>query len=206
MSHGSSNPMTECNHEEADTRIVVHLLHALSSDNVNTIEVRTVDTDVIVILVGMFHNICAHYPGLDLWVAFGMGRHFSFKHINGICRLLGKSKAQSLPVFHALTGCDTTSTFYGKSKLSAWNAWNIFPELTPALESLSKEPFQKLNIDSEIFSTIERFVIVMYDKACPHRCVNDARMALFCSSVKAIERLPPTQVNRMTLKQLKILI
>lgn len=191
---GSNSPMVECNHEEADSRIIVHLLHAVTSDHAQTIQVRTVDTDVIIILVGMLHVIHEHNPECEVWVAFGMGRNYSIKHVNNICRLLGEHKARSLPVFHALTGCDTTSTFFGKSKLSAWNTWKMFPDLTPTLESLAKEPFQKLTPDGNIFSKIERFVILMYDKTSPHQSVNEARMELFCSSVKAIERLPPTQV------------
>jgi hypothetical protein len=187
--------MSECNHEEADSRIVVHLLHAVSSDNAKSVQVRTVDTDVIVILICKVHDILARYPETDIWVAFGMGRHFSLKHINSICNHLGESKSRSLPVFHALTGCDTTSGFFGKSKLLAWNTWNIFPGLSQSLEALAKEPFQKLTLSSDIFSMIERFVILMYDKTSPLQSVNDARMALFCTSVKAIERLPPTQVS-----------
>ncbi len=42
-----SNPaMPDCNHEEADTRVVVHIVHALEQ-GMETIEVRTADTDVI---------------------------------------------------------------------------------------------------------------------------------------------------------------
>ena len=43
--------MQNCNHEEADTRIVVHVMHALQQ-GAKTIQVSTVDTDVVVILVG----------------------------------------------------------------------------------------------------------------------------------------------------------
>ena len=45
--------MPNCNHEEADTRIVVHIAHALEQGE-KTIYVRTVDTDVVVILAGAF--------------------------------------------------------------------------------------------------------------------------------------------------------
>ena len=48
---GDSIPMQNCNREEADTRIVVHVLHALKQGE-QTICVRTVDTDVVVILAG----------------------------------------------------------------------------------------------------------------------------------------------------------
>ena len=46
--------MSNCNDEEADTRIVVHVMHALMQ-GWKTVQVRTLDTDVIVVLVGVFH-------------------------------------------------------------------------------------------------------------------------------------------------------
>lgn len=56
-----SSVMTDCNHEEADTRVVVHILHALEH-GIKTIVVRTVDTDVIVILTGVFFELIANNP------------------------------------------------------------------------------------------------------------------------------------------------
>ena len=53
---GSSNHMPDCNHEEADKRIVVHVLHALQQV-MKKIEICTVDTDVIIILMGAFHKL-----------------------------------------------------------------------------------------------------------------------------------------------------
>ena len=47
--------MSKCNHEEADTRIVVHILHALElarHENHPSTHSRTVYTDVVTILVG----------------------------------------------------------------------------------------------------------------------------------------------------------
>ena len=113
---GSGNPgMLECNHQEADTRIVVHIVHALQQ-GMKRIEVRTVDTDVIAILAGAYFKLALAYPLADIWVAFGKGRFYSIKYI---CASLGELKARALPVFHALTGCDTTSAFRGKGKKSA---------------------------------------------------------------------------------------
>ena len=45
--------MQPCDHEEADTRMLVHLQDALR-DGATTCLVRTVDTDVVVILIGKF--------------------------------------------------------------------------------------------------------------------------------------------------------
>ena len=59
MSVGSGNPgMLECNHEEADTRIVVHIVQ----QGMKRIEVRTVDTDVIAILAGAYFKLALACP------------------------------------------------------------------------------------------------------------------------------------------------
>ena len=68
------------------------------------------------------------------------------------------------PMFHALTGCDTVSAFTSHGKRTAWITWNSFPELTEALLSLSFTPH---SIPEETMKTIERFVILMYDKTSP---------------------------------------
>lgn len=67
--------MSSCNHEEADTRLVVHILHALEQ-GLKRIEVRTVDTDVIVILVGASVALTRTQPLVNIWIAFGMGKDF----------------------------------------------------------------------------------------------------------------------------------
>ena len=193
---GSASSMPDCNHEEADTRIVVHLRHTLLTEGTSTILVRTVDTDVVVILVGKFHDLKAINANVDIWVAFGMGRGFKYISINKICAALGEQKSRFLPVFHAFSGCDTTSAFNGKGKRSAWQAWELCSHtVTPSLEFLSTHPFQQLDEDSEHFRNLERLVIIMYDKSSPLDSVNEARMNLFCKHSRAIENLPPTQVH-----------
>ena len=64
VSIGESIPMQNCNHEESDTRIAVHALHALEQGK-QTIYVRTVDTDVAVILAGTFHDLVVAQPLCD---------------------------------------------------------------------------------------------------------------------------------------------
>lgn len=144
---GSDSVMPECNHEEADTRIVVHILHAIQDGQAKAVLVRSVDTDVVVILIGKFHFLRAVQPDLELWVTFGMGRNFSFISVNSICDDLGQVRSKSLPVFHTLSGCDTTSAFFGKSKVSAWQAWELYPEITPTLEFLADHPFHEISVD-----------------------------------------------------------
>lgn len=88
VSSGTDHYMPPCDHEEADTRIVVHLQDALKS-GCATCLVRTVDTDVVVILIGKYHSLVSKYPPADIWVAFGRGKSFMYLHINAICRTLG---------------------------------------------------------------------------------------------------------------------
>ena len=65
--------MPNCNHEEADTRIV-HIARALEQ-GARPIYVRAVDTDVVVILAGAFFDLILTQPLASIWVAFGMGKH-----------------------------------------------------------------------------------------------------------------------------------
>lgn len=61
----------KCNHEEADTRVIVHIIHSLARGSRSVI-VRTVDTDVVVILIGKFYDLKMLELDLDLWVFFGV--------------------------------------------------------------------------------------------------------------------------------------
>ena len=61
--------MENCNHKEADTRMVVYLMNALEN-GLNSIVVRTFNTDVIVVLISEFHAIHEVFPEADfglLW-------------------------------------------------------------------------------------------------------------------------------------------
>ena len=189
---GSSSTMDSCNHEEADTRMVVHVQHALEQ-GARSVLVRTVDTDVIVILAGVFHDLLVIQPLADIWVAFGTGKKYRFYHINNICKSLGEPKSRALPMFHAYSGCDTTSAFNGKGKKSAWRAWQAYDEVTETFVSLAKRPFQLLDVDSQQFQKLERLTVILYDKSSPVSSINQARKELFCRTNRQMEKLPPTQ-------------
>ena len=56
-------------------------------------------------------------------------------------------------MFHTLTGSDTVSFFRNRGKKSAWDVWNVFPELTPVLCTL--EASQEI-ITKESLAVLER--------------------------------------------------
>lgn len=89
---GNGQLMANSDHEEADTRIILHVMDSLERGS-SKIMVRTVDTDVVVILIGQFHNIVDRYPNADIWIAFGTGKNFRYYNINTICAHLGKERS-----------------------------------------------------------------------------------------------------------------
>lgn len=188
----TTSGMMNCNHEEADTRIVVHVLHALNQ-GMKSIKVRTVDTDVVIILVGAFFDLLQNQPMADTWIAFGMSKNYRFYSVNAIYNYLGKAKSRALPVFHALTGCDTTSFFKGKGKKSSWQAWQAYEEVTEIFEYIASHPFKHLDENSNEFTKIERLIVVLYDRTSHLASINVAREELFCRKNRSVERIPPTQ-------------
>ena len=171
---------------------MVHIVDAIQKGHSNCL-IRTVDTDIIVILVGKFFYLLSLNPNINIWVAFGKGKTFSNWHINSVCTLLGKEKSSALPVFHSFTGCDTTSGFYGKGKKIAWEAWKSFPDVTRAFTNIAIHPFVPLTDNSHTFSLLERFAVVVYNKTCHLESVDETRMELFCHRNRTIENLSPTR-------------
>ena len=71
-------------------------------------------------------------------------------------------KCLALPMFHAFTGCDTVSSFSGRGKKTAWETWNVFPEVTDAFILLMGQPQQSVVVFA--MEVLERFVVLLYDK------------------------------------------
>ena len=86
-----------------------------------------------------------------MWVSFGTDKAFRFLAAHEMARALGPEKAQALPMFHALTGCDTVSCFAGHGKRTAWAVWTALPELTQVLIDLTTAPAQ---VDEDATQTI----------------------------------------------------
>lgn len=194
ISKNSSIPMPETDHEEADTRMCLHLLDAIQK-SLTYILVRTVDTDVIIILISIFFNLLTYKPNFELWVAFGKGKHFRYYLINDICNELGENMSQALSFFHAFTGSDTTSQFYGKGKKTAWKTWKAYPLATEGFLFPVKHPYKPIDHKTKEFEFIERFTCILYDGTTELGSTNKLRKDLFSQGthVKMMHNLPPTQ-------------
>ena len=128
-------------------------------------------------------------PEDELWLAFGTGKSFRYQAANEIAAGLGPEKAQTLPMFHALTGCDTASSFAGHGKKTAWTIWTVLPELTNAMLKLSSAPS---GIPDDVMHTIERFVILFYDRTSTCKEINKARKKIFAKK-NNVQLIPPTK-------------
>ena len=187
----NSPPMQACTHEEADSRILIHILDGLEEGH-NSFLVRTVDTDVVVICMAKFHNLVARYPDINVWIKLGSGTAIQNIHLNSLCKEHGESICQSVPIFHTLTGCDTTSSFKGKAKKSAWQAWKSYPAITPIFQYLSQNPFFHMEIESSEFKVIQNFIVHMYSKNMEAKSVNEGRKLIFALN-QNMEKIPPTE-------------
>lgn len=93
--------------------------------SLGSINIVSSDTDVVVIGMTVLEDL-----NVDaLWVTFGKGKDLQWIPIHDIVRSLGP-RSKALPFFHAFTGCDTVSAFVGKGKKTAWQAWNVFENVT----------------------------------------------------------------------------
>ena len=110
---GDKVQIEPCSHEEADSRLVLHLLDAAHAGHENIMN-RTCDADVVVIILSKLASIPL---AREVWISFGVGKHHRY--------IAGPTKAPALTVFHAFTGSDTTSFFAGIGKRTAWKTWDV---------------------------------------------------------------------------------
>ena len=61
--------MVDCSHEEADTRMMINLEHALIN-GAQTVAIDSGDSDVLIILLGFHHQLRSKYNFVDVIIAF----------------------------------------------------------------------------------------------------------------------------------------
>ena len=169
-------------HEEADTRLLLHSKHA--AERSNRVIIKSPDNDVFIIAVALCKDIS---PGSNIYFQTGQ-KVKRIVDINKIADNLGPLKSSALLGLHTFSGCDSVSSFYGKGKVKAWKLMD---------ESNSYDPFISLGKDlepaTEPLSKLESFTSALYShKECS--LVNDARFKHFKLQTKALESaMPPNQ-------------
>ena len=119
-----SSLIQPCNHEEADTRVLLHVCDA-SARGYKKIAITTVDTCCHNCFVSLF------LVDIDeLWIEFGVGKHRKYLPIHEYANALKEEICRALPFWFTLTGCDSVSMFAGRGKTTAWKVWEVHAEVT----------------------------------------------------------------------------
>ncbi|GFY38989.1 hypothetical protein TNIN_122071 [Trichonephila inaurata madagascariensis] len=87
-------------HEEADKKKVYH---ACTINYTAEIVIRSIDTDIAAIMLGNMHHL---KNDLVVWMLTGIGYNLRYVDLTKIHAELGQLICQSLPGYHAITGCD----------------------------------------------------------------------------------------------------
>ncbi|KAG7174158.1 hypothetical protein Hamer_G003045 [Homarus americanus] len=178
-----------CNHEEADTRMMVHAADALECGH-RRILILTVDTDVVILAVALANERSEVLD--EIWFTFGTGKNRRYIAAHQIAKALGPEKSRALPVFHAITGSDTVSAFTGHSKKAAWATLNAFPEVTTAFLSLASTPRE---LPDDVLSTLKKFLVLLYNPTSTCCDVNVLRKKLFSRKSRSLVHLPPKRAD-----------
>ncbi|GFX86458.1 uncharacterized protein TNCV_3727271 [Trichonephila clavipes] len=91
-------------HEEEDTNLVYH---ACNINYPAEIVIRSIDTDIAAIMLGNMHP---RKSDSVVWMLTGTRNNLRYVDLTKIHAELGQLICQSLPGYHAITGCDFNRT------------------------------------------------------------------------------------------------
>ena len=95
---GNSAELAPCDHEESDTRVMLHISNAVRNGS-RSIFLSTGDSDVVVIAAYVFSVLVQDFHDLQLWILFGQGKDASVYDIRKIYELLGPAKCRAMLFF-----------------------------------------------------------------------------------------------------------
>lgn len=173
------------NHEEADTKMFLCCQHATLPDRNVNICISTVDSDVAILAVYYKERIQC-----NLYVEIGTKKKKRILAIAKIHASLGEGMSNAMPALHAVSGCDSTSAFFGVGKQKAYKIVKSSNRFQEALARMGDD----FDLDENHFPAFQEMVAEFYGvKSCPD--INDARYRKFCTKNKVPEphKLPPTK-------------
>lgn len=170
------------NHEEADTRMILHANHAARADR--RLVIHSPDTDVLVLSISHFRSLACP----ELWFRTGVKNRHRFIPVHDIAHALGEKLCSSLPGFHAITGCDSTSSLAGIGKKKAWDIFRRSIDHQDSLSLLGEE--QELSLITA--NKCEAYVCSLYTTSRKASTADELRYLMFCQKKQKNEMLPPT--------------
>ena len=141
-------PNIRSDHEEADTRLLLNAKHAAIIHP--RIVIQLPDTDVALLSIAHFGDLHCQ----ELWFKTGLKDRKRYIPVHAIQFSLGQPLFKSLPAFHPLTGCDSTSAFSGIGKKKAWKMLLKQEQMHRDLSRLGENP----SIQEQAQKVVESFI------------------------------------------------
>ena len=170
-------------HEEADTRLLLHVAHA--SQECPCVVVWSPNTDVAVLCIHFYHKLEATQ---ELWFHTGVKDKAWFIPVHSIAVTLGVQLCKMLPAVHTLTGCDSTSSLVRGGKLKPWKLVRKDPQKFRNLTNIGAI----MEIPQTQLKTVELLLTLLYDPTTTVGDVDGVRYKLFCLKQARNESLLPT--------------
>ena len=142
-----------CDHEEADTRMLLHAKYVVDNSNGASVIIRSPDTDVFVIAVGLSQEIAS-----PLYFHTGKDDKERTIDVGAVQQELGDELTNAIIGFHCFTGCDSVSSFYGKGKQKTFK---LLKKNLPHADSF-KELGTTDTVSQQMASGLESFVCLLY--------------------------------------------
>ena len=118
-----------------------------------------------VVLWSIYSDITAISPrivlllGIKLFFKTGVREHKRFIPMHDVASDLGERMPLALPVIHALSGCDSTSSFYGQGQKRCLATIEKYPL---ALEGIMGFGQHSVNVDDGAVESVNQTVSVIY--------------------------------------------
>ena len=64
----------------------------------------------------------------------------------------------------------------------------MLPAGDPSILYMASHPHIEITVESQHFQLLERFTVILYDKASNHEFVNEARRELFCQKNRTMHQ------------------
>ncbi|EDO28806.1 predicted protein [Nematostella vectensis] len=149
--------------EEADTRILLHASHAAKAGY--AIVISSEDTDVLVIALSLKSFIAS-----PLFIKTTKQSR-TYVDVSKVVLVIGVQMCIALPGFHAFTGCERASAFFGKGKAKALELLHQ----NSSFVNLFLEMGMYWQLDEELFQKIQEFTCTMYSYLAGTSDVNKLR-------------------------------
>lgn len=172
-------------HEEADTKIILHGAFVARKSPSSHIHIFSPDTDVFILALSNYEKLTE-----NTFFEIGHSDHRRKVHLKPIFNKLGPTKAAALPGYHSISGADITGSFYRKGKSAHWKAFEkADDEILEGLKNLGISE----EISESTYKAIEKFVCKVYAPNTVITDIGELRWVMFSKKKISWENLPPTK-------------